>query len=412
MPKKVEPLSAVEVKRISERGLHAVGGVSGLCLSVAKGGARSWILRARIGSKRRSIGLGGYPDVTLSRAKDKARETRELILEGIDPIARREAARQALIAAQAKQLTFADAAHRKHGSISHEFRNPKHAKQWLSSLERHAFPVIGEMDVADIELAHVLEVLNPIWQTKTETASRVRQRIESVLSWATVAGHRIGDNPAAWKGNLSEVLPAAAKIRKRKHQRALPWQEIPSFMQALRHRSGTSARALEFAILTASRSGEVRGMTWEEVDFNTGIWNIPAERMKAGKAHTVPLSKAALSILEAQPRMASSQYIFAAKRGGKLSDMSLSAVTRRMEVDAVPHGFRSSFKDWARNRTSFADEVSELALAHVNNDSTRAAYARDSLLQPRAKLMQQWARYCTEPFVEGSSISDIGEARA
>lgn len=404
MPKKIEPKSAMQVARLSGRGLHAVGGVAGLHLQVAKGGSRSWILRTTVGSKRRDIGLGGYPDVPLALARDKARTLREKIGDGIDPIAEREEARQALIAAQGRRLTFEQAAAAKHASIVHEFRNKKHRQDWIASLERHAYPVIGQMDVGSIEVAHVLAVLRPIWQEKTETASRVRQRIESVLSWATVAGHRTGENPARWQANLSELLPKPAKVAKTTHYRAMPWEAIPAFMEALAKRPGAGARALELAILCASRSGEVRGMTWDEVDLRQGLWTIPAERMKAGKPHQVPLSDRALTIIKAQPRMQGSPFVFAAPRGGAMSDMTLSAVCRRMEVDAVPHGFRSSFKDWARHRTNYRDEISELALAHVSSDATRAAYARSDLLPQRAKLLQDWAKFCSEPFVDTGAV--------
>lgn len=333
-----------------------------------------------------------------------------------------------MIAAQRKRLTFADAARRKHASIEAEFRNTKHRKDWLSSLERHAYPVLADMDVSDIELAHVLRVLQPIWYDKTETATRVRQRIESVLSWATVSGHREGQNPAEWKGNLSEVLPAPSKIRKTNNFPALSWRRLSDFMAALHQRAGTATRALEFAILTAARSGEVRGMAWAELDLQAGTWTVPGERIKAGKAHTVPLSPAALELIKTQPHMAGSEYVFAATRGGKVSDMSLAAVIKRVHnadmkaggsgyVDeksarvATVHGMRSSFKDWSRSNTSYADEVSELALAHVNSDATRAAYARDGLLPQRARLLRQWAEFCASPATQSATVTNIGEAR-
>lgn len=415
MPKRVKALSAVEVGRLDRRGLHGVGGVTGLYLQVAKGGSKSWILRATVGAKRTDIGLGGYPSVTLAQARHAAREARQAIREGRNPVQEREAARQALIAAQEGTISFRDAAIAKHASIAKSFRNKKHRADWLSSLERYAFPVLGNMEVQYIDTQHVLAVLRPIWTTKTETASRLRGRIESVLSWATVGGYREGDNPARWADNLKELLPKPSKVAKKGRMRALPWQEVPGFMQALAKRQGTGARALEFAILCAARSGEVRGMTWDELDGN--LWRLPAERMKAGRAHVVPLSARALAIIKAQPRLKGSPYVFASARGGQVSDMTLSAVTRRMGVDAVPHGFRSSFKDWARNRGGMADEVSELALAHVSSDATRAAYARDGLLAQRAKLLQDWARFCSEPFKEqaqapGAQVVAIGKVAA
>jgi integrase len=404
MPKKIEPLSALEVSRITKPGLYAVGGVAGLSLQVATGKSRSWILRGVVGKKRRYIGLGGYPDVSLAQARERARNTRDKIFQGIDVVLERQQAREALIATQSARLTFAEAAHRKHDAISREFRNPNHSREWISSLERYAFNVFGDMDVNDIELPHIVKALEPIWHTRTDTAKRVRQRIEAVLSWAIVAGHRRGDNPARWKGNLSVLLSSPAKIHKVKHFDALDWKDVPAFMVALRQREGTGARALEFAILTAARSGEVRGAKWQEIDLLAKTWTVESSRMKGGKDHVVPLSPRAIEIIKTQPRMYESEYIFASNQGNMISNMSLLAVCRRMEVPATPHGFRSSFKDWARNRTSFPDEVSELALAHVSSDSTRAAYARDALLPAREKLMDSWAQFCETPFDAGSVI--------
>ena len=394
MPKKAKELSATQVKRLTRQGFYAVGSVAGLHLQVKDSGARSWILRAMIGDKRRDIGLGGYPDVPLAAARDSAREAREQIRQGIDPVESRKAARAALMVAQAKELTFEQATILCHKSKAPAFRNIKHGSDWINSVKRYALPIIGKLPVADIELPHIIKILEPIWTTKTETATRVRQRIESVLAWATVSGYRTGDNPARWKGNLEYALAKPSKVRKVKHHAALPWQEIGGFMVELRAREGMAAMALEFLILTAARSGEIRFATWDEIDLNTKIWTVPADRMKAEKAHRIPLSAPAIALLKALPRFEGSPYVFSALRGGPLSDMSISAVCRRMKVDAVPHGFRSSFKDWARSSTSYADEVSELALAHVSSDATRAAYARDELLPKRIRLMRDWARFC------------------
>jgi integrase len=257
------------------------------------------------------------------------------------------------------------------------------------------------MEVADVEMSHVLSVIEPIWRDKTHTANRVRQRMEAVFDWAIARKYRESANPAAWKGNLAEVLPKPTKISTVKHHRALPWQEIPGFMRRLRKRTGMSARALEFAILTAARSGEVRFATWNEIDLDAALWVVPGQRTKNGKAHRVPLSKEVVALLRTLPRFENEDTVFTASRGGSLSDMSLSSLTRKMDVDAVPHGFRSSFKDWARNCTDASDEVSELALAHVNSDSTRAAYARDELLEQRSIMMEQWARFCCNPIPLG-----------
>jgi integrase len=401
MPKKGIELSAIQVKRLDKPGMHAVGGVAGLLLQVSKSGARSWILRATVGSRRRDIGLGGFPDVTLAQAREKARVTRGKIDQGFDPIEERKAAKVALRASQAKRLSFAEAARRKHEAIAPEFRNARSRANWLSSLELYAVPVIGDMEVADVEMSHVLSVIEPIWRDKTHTANRVRQRMEAVFDWAIARKYRESANPAAWKGNLAEVLPKPTKISTVKHHRALPWQEIPGFMRRLRKRTGMSARALEFAILTAARSGEVRFATWNEIDLDAALWVVPGQRTKNGKAHRVPLSKEVVALLRTLPRFENEDTVFTASRGGSLSDMSLSSLTRKMDVDAVPHGFRSSFKDWARNCTDASDEVSELALAHVNSDSTRAAYARDELLEQRSIMMEQWARFCCNPIPLG-----------
>lgn len=405
MPKRAKELSATEVKRLAGKpGLHAVGGVSGLHLQVSSKDARSWVLRTLIGSKRRDMGLGGYPDVSLAQARERARQYKEQIRQGTDPIAEKRAARVALMAAQAKEMTFSEAAQHCHAAKTPEFRNEKHKKDWISSLERYAFPIIGRLPVSEVTLPHILQILKPIWESKTETATRLRQRIESVLTWATVSGFRSGDNPARWDGNLKEVLPNPGKITKRKHYPALPWQEVGQFMADLRNKEGIAPRALEFAILTAARSGEVRGMTWDEIDLEQKIWIVPADRIKAGKRHKVPLSPDAVKLLKSLPAFEGTRYVFPAPRGGKLSDMALAAVVRRMKVNAVPHGFRSTFKDWARSCTSYPDEVSELALAHVNNDATRAAYARDELLPKRKRLMNDWARFCNTVQKKGDVV--------
>lgn len=402
MPKLAEEKSALEVRRLTRPGLHTVGGVQGLLLKVNKTGARSWILRATVGAKRRDIGLGSFPDVTLADARERAREARDLIRQGIDPVEQRKAVRRELIASQGRALTFQEAARRFLAQKTSEFRNPKHAAQWESTLATYAFPTLGKMGVAEIELAHVVNVLEPIWQTKTETASRLRGRIESVLAWATVSGFRSGDNPARWKGNLDAVLPKPGKVGRPTHQRALPIDAMPEFMAALRQREGMAARALEFLILTAARSGEVRGARWDEIDEKARLWTVPGERMKAGREHRVPLSDAAMAVLSTLPR--DGDIVFAAPRGGKLSDMSISAVTRRMGVDAVPHGFRATFRTWAAERTGFPHEVAEQALAHTIKSGVERAYRRGDLLKKRADLMAAWAKFCLSADQTGNVV--------
>jgi integrase len=397
-------LTATFVKNTKSTGMHNDGG--GLYLRVVVGGSKGWMFRYRDrgNGRLRDMGLGSVHDIGLSHARDLASKQRKLLQFHKDPIAERNRERAELRASSAKVITFDEAAKFCHETKASEFRSDKHKNDWINSLTRHVSPVLGKLSVADIEMAHVVKALKPIWEKKTETATRTRQRIESVLSWAKVSGYRSGENPARWKDNLEYVLPKPSKIRKVSHYRALPWQEMGPFMADLRQRDGMASRALEFAILTAARSGEVRLATWDEIDLDFKLWTVSGERMKAGSPHRVPLSSHVVSLLQALPQFDGSPFVFPAVRGGPLSDMALSAICRRMKVDAVPHGFRSSFKDWARSSTAYPDEVSELALAHVNSDSTRAAYARDELLPKRAKMMTDWAKFCDTKLTTGTVV--------
>ena len=394
MPKKAIELSALEVNRLAEPGLHFVGGVAGLILHVSETKARSWILRATVGGKRRDIGLGGFPDVTLAGAKEAARITRENIKNGIDPVEERRAKRSALAAAIASAMTFSEASSKYIDAHEAGWKNSKHAAQWRSTLQTYAYPVIGNIAVSTIETAHVMRVLEPIWTTKTETASRLRGRIESVLAWATVRGFRKGDNPARWRGHLEKLLPMPSKVAKVEHHAALPYNEIGNFIVKLRNLDGMGARALEFAILTAARSNEVRGATWAEIDLGAGIWTIPASRMKAEKEHRIPLSDTAIKLLKQVQKMGGAELVFPSAKGVKLSDMTMTAVLRRMGVDVTAHGFRSTFRDWAGETTAYQREVIEHALAHQLKDKAEAAYARGSLFDKRRRLMADWAKYC------------------
>jgi integrase len=394
MPKKAKELKPIEVARLTASGFHAVGGVAGLHLRVSDSGARSWIARLLVGRKRRDIGLGGYPDVPLSQARERTREAREKIRNGIDPVE----ARRAALTSLRGTLTFDQAAERLISAKSPEWKNAKHAAQWVATLKTYASPTVGNMPVDQIELSHVVDILTPIWREKTETATRLRSRIEAVLSWATASGYRSGENPARWRGNLDAgILPRAGKIRKVVHHAAVPIDDVPGFMAQLRQREGVAARALEFLILTATRSGEVRGAQWSEIDLEAATWTIPAERMKAGKAHSVPLTAPALAILREIPRVAGSDIVFWGASGGPLSDMTLSAIMRRMKVDAVPHGFRSSFRDWASERTNYPSQVAEMALAHTVGNKVEAAYRRGDLFGKRVDLMRDWAKFCASP---------------
>lgn len=386
MPKKAKAISPVQIGALPN-GFHAAGGATGLYLKVSSVNARNWILRAVIGNRRRDMGLGGWPDVSLSDARELARKARQMIANGQDPIYEREKAKEGLRVTP----SFSDCAKLTIEAKRPEWKNAKHAAQWASTLETYAHPVIGNMPVDQVELRDVVHVLSPLWTKKTETASRLRARIEAVLAWATVSGYRKGDNPARWKGNLDAVLAKPSKVSKVKHHTALALDALPAFLAALAAKEGTAARALEFLVLTATRSGEVRGATWREVE--DGIWTIPASRMKAGKEHRVPLSPRARQILNDLPRMAGSDLLFPAARGGQLSDMALTAVMRRMEVDAVPHGFRSTFRDWASEKTNYPRDVAEMALAHTIGDKVEAAYRRGDLFDKRTKMMADWAKF-------------------
>jgi integrase len=394
MPRKAAELNALAVRRLSKAGHHVVGGVAGLALQVAPSGARTWILRLKIGTKRRDMGLGGFPDVELAEARERARTARALLEQGVDPIEHRRQAKQALVAEQARRRTFEQCAREYIDLKSPEWSNSKHASQWTNTLVAYAYPVIGKLPVAEIELSHVLNVLKPIWTSKTETAARVRARIEAVLDWATVHLFRSGPNPARWKGHLDKMLPRPSKVAAVVHHQALAVKELPRFMRALRAQKGMGARALEFAILTAARSGEVRGATWSEIDFENRLWIVPAQRMKAGKEHRCALSDEAIRLLNTLPRVTDCEYVFPSVTGRTLSDMTLSAVLRRMKVRAVPHGFRSTFKDWASEHTAHAREVVEMALAHTIAEKVEAAYRRGDLLAKRRLLMQEWAQFC------------------
>jgi integrase len=411
MPKLAKELKALEVARIAAPGLHFVGVVPGLALQVTAAGARSWTFRAVIGGRRRDMGLGSYPSVTLAMAHAKARDARELIRQGIDPIARQQAAVSALRAATAEALTFKECAEAYIKAHRDGWKSDKHAQQWRNTLAQHAYPVLGELLVRDVKLPQVMAVLEPIWATTNETAVRLRGRIESVLDWATARGLRDGLNPARWRGHLDKLLAKPSKVNNREHHAALPVGDVGAFMLKLRAAEGMGARALEFTILTAARSGEVRGATWAEIDAAEKVWVVPGARMKAGKEHRVPLSAEALALLKGLTKMPGTDLVFPAPRGGQLSDMTLAAVLRRMGVPAVPHGFRSTFRDWASERTNYPRDVAEMALAHAIGDKVEAAYRRGDLFEKRRLLMADWAKFLSKPEKKGEVV-DMQSKRA
>lgn len=409
MPRQAKELTAIEVRRLTDPGMHFVGTVPGLALQVTDSGARTWVLRATVGAKRREMGLGGYPAVTLADAHRKAREARETIAKGVDPIDAARAARSELRAAQAAALTFEQCAAAYIAAHRAGWRNAKHAQQWTNTLAQHAFPTIGALLVRDVSLPHVMSVLEPIWRTKTETASRVRSRIELILDWAAVRGYREKDNPARWRGHLDKVLPKPSKVAKVRHHPAIAYAEAGAFMAALREQPGIAARALEFAVLTAARSGEVRGALWAEIDLTACVWVVPGDRMKAGKEHRVPLSKAAVALLSALTQ--DGPLVFSAPSGGTLSDMALTAVMRRMGSKAVPHGFRSTFRDWAAEVSTFPRDMAEMALAHAIDSKVEAAYRRGDALEKRRAMMDAWAGFLNKR-PEGAAILQLAKKRA
>lgn len=424
MPKKSKELSALSVSRIKATGRHSVGGVDGLCLNV-EGNSRVWILRAVVGKRldkdgklkphRRDIGLGPYPEVSLAEARAKATELRLQIRNGIDPIRHKQEQREALLLQQHREKTFRECAKIVIEKKTLELKNEKHIAQWSSSLETYIYPVIGDRMIGSITKTDIVAALEPIWIEIHETAKRVRGRIETIFDYAKAMEYFVGDNPAAWKGNLEPIL-GNLKQESRPHP-SLPYGQVTEFIQHLRRKKGISSKALEFAILTACRSGEVFGASWKEIDFKNKIWIIPKERMKAEKEHRVPLSEVAINLLERLYQEIHPQpddFIFPTPRSGEmLSDMSLTAMIKRMheqkfKEDGIgyidpkqnrvitTHGFRSTFRDWSADKTDYPREVCEHVLAHKLPDEVEAAYLRGAYLEKRKGLMEDWANFCNQ----------------
>jgi integrase len=401
MARKIGKLSPVGVRNETKPGLYGDG--AGLYLNVGPTGGKSWLFRFMLNGNAREMGLGPVHTIGLAEARERATAARRLLLDGIDPLDARRAERarkNAEAAAEAAALvTFRKAADGYIATNRAAWRNEKHAAQWTATLEAHAYPVIGDVAVSEVSTGHVTRILTPIWSTKSETASRVRGRIETVLDYAKVHGWRSGENPARWKGHLDNVLPARAKVAKVEHYAALPWAEIGAFMAELEKQDGVGALAFRFTILTACRTGEAIGARWSEIDMKAEVWIIPGGRMKSGAEHRVPLSIAALSVLREAAKLWHTETdapVFPGRKGtGGLSKMAMLALLRRMgREDLTVHGFRSSFRDWASEMTKHEPSVVEKALAHTIDSKVEAAYRRGDLFEKRRRLMNDWAEFC------------------
>lgn len=386
-------LSALKASKLIKPGRYADGG--GLYLQVTSPKAKSWLFRYMRAGRAREMGLGPFDIVTLAEARELARGCRKQLLDGLDPIDERRAKKAATRAASARIVTFKECAEKFIAANQAGWRSAKHADQWRATLERYAHPVLGTLPVAAIDTGLVLKVLEPIWTEKTETASRVRGRIEQILNFATVREWRTGDNPARLRGHLDNVLPKKSKVAKVRHFAAVSIDEVPDLMHAIRAKASVSARALEFTALTAARTNETIGARWSEIDLVAGVWTIPPERMKAARPHRVPLPRRALEILEAMPR--EGEFVFpGARQGRPLSNMAMLETMRDLRcAGATVHGLRSTFRDWAAERTAYPNHVVEMALAHIVSDKVEAAYRRGDLFEKRKRLMDDWASYCS-----------------
>ena len=425
MPKIVTPLSDLQVRRITRVGWHAVGGVAGLLLQVRKPEKvgsqmpRSWMLRVKVGDQRQPIGLGSYPQVSLAIAREQAAKLSIEAKQGVNLKAKKTAQRSALIAAAAKNKTFQECAAAYMDSHSSDYTNEKHRKQWPATLVTYAYPIIGNMLVSEIAMRDVRNVLEQetvvnkntkgkLWYVKTETAKRLLGRIKTVLDYATVNEYRSGTNPAQWTGFLSTQLPSPKKIQKKEHHPAVPYQQIGDFISKLRSNPSLSAKALELLILTAVRSGSVRNAEWTEIDFDNSLWVIPPEHTKSRKEHRVPLQPQATKLLKSLNRSSGSNLIFPNRTNKALSDMALNQLMRGMRKrgeltgEGVPHGFRSTFRNWAAEQTAYPDEIRKAASGHTVGDSVKEAYQRTDLLDKRRNLMNEWAKYMEHPTAKQS----------
>jgi integrase len=393
-----KPMAAAAVGGLKEPGRYAVG--DGVSLQISKWHTRSWVFRYERFGRAHYMGLGPYPLISLAEARAKGRDARRLLLDGTDPLALRREKRNTEMLRQAREKTFEECA--REYIAAHEAKwSPASSEQWTRSLEQYAFPIIGKLPVAEIDLPFVLKVIEPIWHTVSETASRVRNRIEAILGWATARGLRTGDNPARWSNHLQHLLPSRKSFKPVERFEAMPYKAVGSFLARLREESGIAARALEFTILTAARRGEVIGARWSEIDGDT--WTVPAERMKAGREHRIPLSKPALELLADLPR--EGEFVFIGARAGRpLNHMTMRRVLEKLECKATIHGFRSTFRDWAAETTAYPNHVTEMALAHQISNAVEAAYRRGDLFDKRRRLMADWARYCGQASTENRAV--------
>ncbi len=402
----INKLSILKIKNLSQRGRYSDG--NGLYLQISKTKTKSWIFRYKFQGEEKQLGLGSINLVSLSDARQKVLEFRKQVLEGQDPISNKRLKERNEKIKKSKEITFSKCAEAYISSLEPEWKNKKHIQQWRSTLATYVFPMIGELSVQDIDTTLVVNVLKPIWITKTETATRIRSRLELIMGWATVRGYRSGENPARWRGHLDKLLPKPSKVSTVKHHKALKLHEIHRLILELRRQTCFSSKALEFLILTASRTSEVLNMKWNELSLDASLWTVPALRMKGGKDHTVPLSKSALEILNFMQTFKCDEYVFPGFREGRpLSNMAMLKLTKRLGYSITVHGFRSTFRDWAAEHTNFSRETAEAALAHTIKDKVEAAYRRGDLILKRRVMMEEWSKFIEQPMDSGKNILGI-----
>jgi len=400
-------LTAKKVERAKQPGRYHCGLIRGLYLQVTASGAKSWVLRYQLRGQERWMGLGSAADFSLREARERARAARQLLADRIDPLAGKRAAEEAAKLAEARKLTFREAAERYFNQHEPKWRSAKHREAFLSTLKAHVFAVIGDMDVAAIDTRDVLRAIEPHWTTKAVTIDRTRNRIEQVLDWCVVRGHRPpGTNPARWKGHLDQVLPAPRKLAPVEHHAAMDYRQLPAFMTQVRADDNVAARALEFLIHTAARTGEALGACWSEIDLTDKTWTVPAARMKGGREHRVPLTKPVLDLLSKLPRQSGNHLVFIGRAGGGLSHSALPWVMDRLGVSGVTtiHGFRSSFSNWCHEQTAHSAHTIEISLAHNVGTEVERAYRRTDMIAKRRQLMEQWSKFCSMPPTKVSGV--------